>query len=213
MLRGPDHRFEYCSQTYQALFGGAAPQSESALERAEGGLGIGLAIVKAIVELHGGTIQALKDGPGTGSEFVIALPLAAAPPDSDQQTMATRADTPTPLKTVLIADDNRDSAETLAVLLGMRGLLVRVASDGLQALEMAITFRPDVVVLDLGMPGMNGYEVARALRSSETEWRPRLIALSGWGQSVDRQRSADAGFDVHLTKPANLMELLDAIAQ
>ena len=192
---------------------GMFEQSEAALERAEGGLGIGLAIVKAIVELHGGTIQARSDGPGTGSEFVMVLPLAAAPPDSDQRAVAPPADATTPLKTILLADDNRDSAEILALLLGLRGHLVRVASDGLQALAMAITFRPDVVVLDIGMPGMNGYEVARALRSSGEASRPRLIALTGWGQSADRQRSAEAGFDVHLTKPADLQELLDAIGQ
>ncbi len=179
----------------------------------EGGLGIGLAIVKAIVELHGGTIHARSDGPGTGSEFVMVLPLAAAPPDSDQRTVAPLADATTPLKTILLADDNRDSADSLALLLGLRGHLVRVASDGLQALAMAITFRPDVVVLDIGMPGMNGYEVARALRSSGEASRPRLIALTGWGQSADRERSAEAGFDVHLTKPADLQELLDAIGQ
>jgi signal transduction histidine kinase len=180
----------------------AFSQQQSALDRAEGGLGIGLALVKGLVELHGGSIAAYSAGPGRGSEFVVRLPEAEATPGAtrgDGQERG-RGDVAAPRR-VLIADDNVDAAESLAILLRLSGHCVIVAHDGLAALQLAARERPHVVVLDIGMPGMNGYEVARNLRREEWGRGLRLIAVTGWGQDEDKRRAAAAGFDTHLTKP------------
>ena len=176
------------------------------MERAQGGLGIGLSLVRRLVELHGGSVSAKSDGVGRGSTFTVRLPLMAAPaaqPDGTAPVEAPGDSTGTSLR-VLVVDDNVDAADTLAALLEMSGHATRVANDGQQALEVAQAFRPQVVFLDIGLPGMNGYEVARRMRSTPGMEHGILVALTGWGTREDRERSTEAGFDHHLTKPADM---------
>jgi PAS domain S-box-containing protein len=187
---------------------GMFQQSEAALERAEGGLGIGLALVRALVELHGGEVTASSEGPGRGSTFRVALPLSTGTSDQVRLSVADGSDTFGARKRVLVADDNEDAAESLAMLLTMHGHEVFVASDGVAALDAVTSFEPDVVILDIGMPRMNGYDVARELRARSVGHDVRLVALTGWGQADDRQRAFDAGFDAHLTKPPDTESLL-----
>jgi signal transduction histidine kinase/ActR/RegA family two-component response regulator len=174
-------------------------QIEAVEGRSEGGLGIGLALVKGLTELHGGTVEARSAGLGQGSEFVVRLPLSA------HQSPLPRVSDPAPVspqrRRVLIADDNRDAAESLSLLLELAGHEVRVAHAGRAALSLAQTFRPDVALLDIGMPDLSGYEVARALRQESWSKDLQLIALTGWGQDDDRRRALEAGFDHHSTKP------------
>lgn len=164
-----------------------------------GGLGIGLAIVRGIVELHGGHITVSSDGPGCGSTFVVSLPTptAVVPP-----LAPTAPPTRVSPKRVLVVDDNRDAAAMLEVLLEMHGHTVLVAHDGETALTLAEQAQLDVAVLDIGLPGMDGYELARRFRAQEATRHLRLIALTGWGQETDKARARAAGFDAHLTKPA-----------
>jgi CheY-like chemotaxis protein/two-component sensor histidine kinase len=192
-------------------------QSDRVPGRVSEGLGLGLALVKLLVELHGGTVTAASGGPGRGSEFTVRLPLAVgqAPPRPADPTNPFARTAPRPLR-VLVCDDNEDAAESLATLLELRGHQVRVCHDGPAALEAAPAFGPDVVVLDIGLPnGMDGYEVARRLRS-DGQASAFLVALTGYGQEDDRRRSGEAGFDAHLTKPVEpkvLAELLDGVAR
>jgi PAS domain S-box-containing protein len=178
-------------------------QAEGASTRSDGGLGIGLALVRGLVELHGGAVEAMSEGPGRGSKFTVRLPLAdsvasvAAAAETEAPTVATVG------RRVLVADDNKDAADALAMLLELAGHEVRVAHGGRAALSLAQTFRPDVAVLDIGMPELNGYEVAKELRREPWGSRMCLVALTGWGQDEDRQRAKDAGFDRHLTKPVD----------
>jgi PAS domain S-box-containing protein len=177
-------------------------QVEGAAARSEGGLGIGLALVNGLTELHGGTVEAKSDGLGHGSEFIVKLPIlnsnAVATPAADT------AETTPVGRRILVADDNQDAADSLAMILEMSGHDVRVVHDGRAALSVAQTFRPDTMLLDIGMPQLNGYQVAQALRQEPWGGRITLIALTGWGQESDRQRAMDAGFDHHLTKPVDL---------
>jgi PAS domain S-box-containing protein len=180
-------------------------QVDSAQEGTEGGLGIGLALVKGLVELHGGRIVARSEGTNKGSEFIVSLPLA---PKMPATVTGDHAIIPAPNLTtkavhVLIADDNVDAAESLAMLLQADQHEVRTAHDGEEALLLATEHHPDVIVLDLGMPKLSGYEVARRVRQSEWGRTTMLIACTGWGQPEDRRRSADAGFDHHLVKPVS----------
>jgi CheY-like chemotaxis protein len=156
--------------------------------------------VKGLVELHGGRVHARSDGPGCGSEFVVVLPLPGAAPTAPPPAAGASA-TPGAARRVLVADDNRDAAESLRLLLGLAGHEVRVAHDGREALALARGWRPDVALLDIGMPLANGYEVAAALRAEPWGAAPVLVAVTGWGQEHDRRRARDAGFDHHLTKP------------
>jgi signal transduction histidine kinase/DNA-binding response OmpR family regulator len=176
------------------------------MERAQGGLGIGLSLVRRLVELHGGTVTAASDGVGRGSTFTLRLPLMVDEAAAPGRTAPVRAldDSAAPSLRVLVVDDNVDAADTLAALLEMGGHATRVANDGTQALEMAQAFRPQVVFLDIGLPGMNGYEVARRMRSTPGMESGILVALTGWGTREDRERSSEAGFDHHLTKPADM---------
>jgi PAS domain S-box-containing protein len=177
-------------------------QAERKLDRAPGGVGIGLTLVRKLVAMHGGTVEAASPGPGQGSTFVVRLPARAeAPADApDAWAGATAASAP-PRRRVLVVDDNRDAADSLAVLLRLTGQEVRVAYDGPSTLAQAGEFRPALAFVDIGMPGMDGYEVARRLRRQPGLEDTVLVALTGWGQEEDRRRSAEAGFDCHLVKP------------
>ena len=177
----------------------------------EGGLGIGLALVRRLTEMHGGTVTAHSDGAGLGAEFIVRLPLVA----SHAIRLEPPSENPLPVvaaRRILVADDNHDSAEVLATLLNLHGHDVRVAHDGIEALAVAETFLPDIVLLDLGMPKMDGYETARQTRSRPWGKNVMLIALTGWGQQQDRQRTAEVGFDHHLVKPVTDSDLFHLLA-
>ncbi len=179
-------------------------QAERRLDRSQGGLGIGLTLVKRPVEMHGGSVTARSEGPGQGSEFVVRLP--ALPEDRQGELLRQHADdkqvvAPTARRRILVVDDNLDAAESLAVLLRLEGHEVRVAPDGPAALAAAQADPPEMVVLDLGMTGMDGFEVARRLRGQPQSDGVLLVALTGWAQEEDRRRCHEAGFDGHLPKP------------
>jgi len=179
-------------------------QAERRLDRSHGGLGIGLTLVRRLVEMHGGSVTAHSEGPGKGSEFVVRLPALSA--EQKRAMLRQQADdkqvvAPTAPRRILVVDDNVDAAESLAVLLRLDGHEVRVASDGPEALAAAQAAPPEMVVLDLGMPGMDGFEVARRLRALPGTKGMLLVALTGWAQEDDRRRCYEAGFDGHLPKP------------
>jgi len=181
-------------------------QVDTTLERTRDGLGLGLALVKNLVEMHDGKVEARSDGLGKGSEFVLRLPLVAAP--TEPATKPTPApDTISVRRRVLVVDDNRDSADSLAMLLTLMGHEVDTAHDGIEAIEKAETFRADIILLDIGMPRLNGYEAARRLRELHPRNDLTLVALTGWGQAEDRRLSDEAGFDAHLVKPLDFGEL------
>lgn len=182
-------------------------QVEPAARRSHGGLGIGLTLARRLTALHGGTLTASSPGRGQGSTFEVRLPLADTEPQPVPE--AVRRQVPSSRK-VLVVDDNRDAAMTLAALLQQAGHTTEVAYDGRQAILMAASSSPEVVVLDLGMPGMNGYDVCRRLRAEPWAAGMRIIALTGWGQEADKRKSRAAGFDHHLVKPVTTEELLDA---
>jgi CheY-like chemotaxis protein len=186
---------------------------ERTLYQAQGGLGVGLALVRSLVELHGGTVDAHSDGSGCGSEFVVRLPLAAAQAEGPEPPARSGgAPARDVSRVVLVVDDNVDSADSLAILLRCTGHEAHTAGDGVAAIEAAERLRPDAVLLDLGMPRMNGYDAARFIRQQPWGKAMMLIAQTGWGQEEDRLRAAQAGFDVHLTKPVNADELLQLLA-
>jgi PAS domain S-box-containing protein len=190
-------------------------QALPALERSQGGLGIGLALVRGLVELHGGTIEAQSDGPGQGSEFTIRLPVASGPdrPSLPEQLgKPVESIGPTPKSRILVVDDNPDTTATLALILERRGHHVHVAHDGLEAVHAAAAFRPDVVLLDIGLPKLNGYEVAQRIRQQRGANKMALVAVTGWGQQEDRRRAMEAGFDHHLTKPVDVADLMRLLA-
>jgi PAS domain S-box-containing protein len=173
------------------------------------GLGIGLTLVQSLVQMHGGSVSASSGGPGMGSEFVVRLPLATEGLPAEEDEPRERHSASLPLR-VLVVDDNHDAADSLGVLLTFLGVEVQVVHDGPSALQALTTFRPALVLLDIGMPGMDGYEVARKIREQPAFRDLMLIALTGWGQEEDRRRSHRAGFDYHLIKPTDL-EALQAL--
>jgi len=187
-------------------------QGRTAREHAEGGLGIGLALVRGLLELHGGTVEARSDGVGRGSEFIVRVPAGAAPARTEPVAAADVSEPVNPSVKILIADDNRDAADSLAILLAGDGHDVRKAYDGMDALETALAFKPNVALLDIGMPGLSGYEVAQRIRAENWGNEMVLIALTGWGQSQDKARAISAGFDHHVTKPVEPEKLQDLLS-
>ncbi|VTT98138.1 histidine kinase : Chemotaxis protein methyltransferase CheR OS=Polaromonas naphthalenivorans (strain CJ2) PE=4 SV=1: PAS_9: PAS_4: PAS_9: PAS_4: PAS_9: PAS_8: PAS_4: PAS_8: PAS_3: PAS_3: HisKA: HATPase_c: Response_reg [Gemmataceae bacterium] len=187
-------------------------QVSSALERSQGGLGIGLALVRGLVEMHGGTVGARSEGPGKGSEFVVRLPVADGPPARREPGAGREPASAGPGRRVLVADDNRDAADSLAMMLRLRGHEVHTAYDGRAAVEAAARLRPDVAVLDIGMPGLTGYDAARRIRAESWGRDMTLVAVTGWGQEEDKRRATEAGFDRHLTKPVDPAALEEFLA-
>ena len=182
-------------------------------ERAQGGLGIGLALVKQLVAMHGGEVEARSDGPGQGSEFTVRLPLAEAEAQVTRRADAHKLETGRERGVrVLVVDDNVDSALSMAQVLDMLGYETHAVHDGLDAVASAESFAPDVVLLDIGLPSINGHEAARRIRQLKGGQDMLLIALSGWGQEDDLRRSAAAGFDRHFVKPVDLNVLMDVVA-
>ncbi len=174
-------------------------QVDRTLEKAQGGLGIGLTLVRRLAEMHGGSVEARSEGSGHGSEFTVRLP--AMPVAPARREDAQEKTTPSSRRRVLVVDDNRDSAISLGMLLQLMGNEVRTAHDGLEAVRAAEVFRPDVVLLDIGLPKLNGYEAARRIREQPGGGDIVLIAVTGWGQEEDRRRSKEAGFNHHMVKP------------
>jgi two-component system CheB/CheR fusion protein len=188
-------------------------QADRSLARSQGGLGIGLTLVRRLVELHGGRVEAASAGPGRGSEFAIRIP-AGAPAAASRTDENLQRDElhPAAGRRILVVDDNFDSAESLAMVLTIYGHETAMAHDGASALELAASFKPHVVVLDIGLPDLDGYHVARRLRERPETRTSKLVALTGYGQDEDRQRAAEAGFDHHLVKPVDpdrLRQLLE----
>lgn len=187
-------------------------QATPALDRAHGGLGIGLSLVRGLVELHNGTVEAHSAGAGRGSEFVVRLPIVEVQtevllPHSGEKGCSARA------CRILVVDDNRDAASTLAILLKKRGHSIQKVFDGLEAIQAAASFRPDVVLLDIGLPKMNGYEVARHIREQPWGGKLTLVAVTGWGQEEDKRQALDAGFNHHLTKPVAVQAVEKILAE
>jgi CheY-like chemotaxis protein len=186
-------------------------QVDTSLERSRGGLGIGLTLVKTLVEMHGGTVHAHSDGPGRGSEFAVRLPILAEAPRAISMPAVSE-----PLQAagrrILIVDDSEDGAETLAMLLQFGGHETHKAHDGVEAIDLAEQLRPDAVLLDIGLPGMNGYEVCSRIRKEPWGKEMVLVALTGWGQEEDRLRSKEVGFDAHMVKPVDFRVLLELLA-
>jgi PAS domain S-box-containing protein len=188
-------------------------QADSSLERSQSGLGIGLSLVRSVVDLHEGTVEGHSAGPGQGSEFIVRLPA---------ETVGVKSEDPPPVaadsgnngapRRVLVVDDNRDAAESLALFLKMSGHVVQIAYDGMEALAVAEAFQPEIVLLDIGMPKLNGYEVCQRIRGRAWGKNILIVAQTGWGQEEDKLRTRDAGFDEHLVKPVDPMMLINLIA-
>ena len=178
-------------------------QEAPALQRSQGGLGIGLSLVKGLVELHGGTVSAHSRGTGLGSEFEVRLPIVSRTREISTDLDSGMLDGSDRSGRVLIVDDNRDHAESLGMLLELKGHEARTASDGQEGIEKAKGFKPEVILLDIGMPKLNGYECAQRIRQQPWGQDVVLVALTGWGQEQDKRMAMEAGFDHHLTKPVD----------
>jgi PAS domain S-box-containing protein len=185
-------------------------QSHQALGRAEGGLGVGLSLVRGLVMLHGGSIEARSEGPGRGSEFIVRLPTGAPLPECVEAEAASECLSADAGLKILVVDDNRDAADTCAMLLEASGHHVQTAYTGRQALELARTFRPHAMLLDIGLPDVDGYKLARQVRATPWGRSVVLVAVTGWGQEQDRLRAVEAGFDRHLVKPISA-ETVDSL--
>jgi signal transduction histidine kinase/DNA-binding response OmpR family regulator len=187
-------------------------QVDRSLDRSQGGLGIGLTLVQRLVEMHGGRVEVASEGAGQGSTFTIRLPLVVHPTSRETSESPHPVTTPANSLRVLVVDDNVEAAESLGRLLRLEGHQIRIAYDGLTALEITAKFEPDVVVLDLGLPGIDGLEVARRLRGDPATNHLMLLALTGYGQEADHRRSAEAGFDHHFNKPLDFSALSQLLA-
>jgi CheY-like chemotaxis protein len=189
-------------------------QVEGALSRSRGGLGIGLCLVKQIVEMHEGRIAVYSDGPDRGSEFVVRLPMVEEPTETGLNAeVEIDRTTPTSALRILVVDDNVDAASSLAILLKIMGNTLHMAHDGEEAVATAEKYRPDVVLLDIGLPKLNGYEAARAIRQEPWGKKMVLIAVTGWGQEEHKRQSEEAGFDRHLVKPVDPQVMMKLLAE
>jgi CheY-like chemotaxis protein len=196
---------EKLSRLFEIFF-----QVDRSLERAQGGLGIGLSIVRKLVELHGGRVEGRSDGVGKGSEFIVRLPVLFEQPIPAHRVDADGNGTSEATATsrrILIADDNRDAADSLAMLLRLSGHNVHTAYDGMDAIDVARSFKPELVLLDIGMPRLNGHDTCRRIRSESWGKDVVLLAVTGWGQLDDRRRTVESGFDAHLVKPVGPADL------
>jgi CheY-like chemotaxis protein/two-component sensor histidine kinase len=202
--RGRGIRTEELPRLFDSFY-----QASQLLHRPQGGLGLGLSLVRHLAELHGGSAEVSSDGEGTGARFVVRLP-AAAPPEPGQAPMAD--DTAGPRRRVLVVEDNEDGRAVLALMLQLSAHEVRTAASGAEALAVLQDWQPDVALIDIGLPDVDGHELARRIAALGLPVRPRLIAMSGFGQPEDQQRSADAGFELHLTKPVD-PAILSAVLQ
>jgi PAS domain S-box-containing protein len=187
-------------------------QVDRTLEKSHGGLGIGLTLVKRLVEMHGGTVEVHSEGQGKGSDFLVRLPVVVEQPLPSSEGSADEI-RPSGPRRILVVDDNRDNAESLAMLFGLNGNEMHMAYDGEQAVEVASKVRPDVILLDIGLPRLNGYDVCRRIREERWAKHTVIIALTGWGQEDYRRRSTDAGFNGHLVKPVNHAVLAKLMAE
>jgi CheY-like chemotaxis protein/anti-sigma regulatory factor (Ser/Thr protein kinase) len=176
-------------------------QVDRSLERSQGGLGIGLTLVKRFVELHGGTISVNSDGEGRGSEFLVRLPIPLTLNTLVKKPASPAKSLPPKARRILIVDDNQDAATSLSMLLKLSGNATLMAHDGIDALAKAGDFRPDIILLDIGLPKMNGYDTCRAIRQQAWGKEIVILALTGWGKDEDRRKSQEAGFTDHLVKP------------
>jgi CheY-like chemotaxis protein len=184
-------------------------QGDRDLDRSLGGLGIGLTLVRRLAQMHGGDIDVASPGEGQGSEFIVRLPAIARPEAAAAKPEASQA---TPSRHVLVVEDNDDARETLQMMLELAGHKVRAECDGPSGLQAALESRPDVMLVDIGLPKMDGYELARRLAAQGDGSRPYMIAVTGYGSPEDRQRALDAGFDAHLVKPLDFAALTEAMA-
>jgi len=187
-------------------------QVDRTLARSQSGLGIGLTLVKRLVEMHGGSVEAFSAGLGQGSEFIVRLPVLIEMPNASADRPKVEL-SQTSARRILIVDDNIDAADSLAMLLQMEGIETETARDGLEAISAAEAFHPDVILLDIGLPKLNGYEVCRRIRAQPWSQKMLLIALTGWGQDDDRSRSREAGFDAHMIKPIDYPAFLKLLAE
>jgi CheY-like chemotaxis protein len=188
-------------------------QGEQTAHRAHSGLGIGLALARRIIEMHHGRIDARSDGPGSGSEFTIQMPLLDLGLELPAETRADFNRRTITGRRVLVVDDNADGAEMLAALVRAMGAEAETAGDGSDAIRRAATFAPDTIFLDIGMPGMDGYEACRRIRRESFGQGVVIVALTGWGQERDKQRATEAGFDAHFTKPVDPQKLERLLAR
>jgi CheY-like chemotaxis protein/two-component sensor histidine kinase len=188
-------------------------QVDRNMERAQGGLGIGLTLVRRLAEMHGGSVEVKSDGPGRGSEFIVRIPVLR----EIRQGSTNRADGPGTVagakRRILVVDDNRDAAESLGMMLKLMGNEIRTAADGLAAVEVAEAYRPEMILMDIGLPKLNGYDACRRIREQSWSHGIVIVALTGWGQDEDRRRSQEAGFDHHLVKPVEIESLTKLLAQ
>jgi CheY-like chemotaxis protein len=216
LLRVTDNGIGLAPELRERIFDLFA-RGDVSYSRQRGGLGIGLSLVKSLVEMHGGAVNAYSEGVGRGCELVVRLPLSVPPPPAtgEESEGKTTSRSRTTWRRILVVDDNVDAAESAAMLLELAGHEVRVCHSGAAGIDAAAAFRPEVVLLDIGMPGMDGYEAARRMRQLPDLAAALLVAVSGYGSNEDRRRSAEAGFDLHLVKPADytlLLSLLDESA-
>jgi CheY-like chemotaxis protein len=187
-------------------------QVDKSSDRSSGGLGIGLSLVKQLVELHGGTVEAKSEGPGSGSEFIVTLPAAANGQSESTAHHTLHQVTGLPRHRILVVDDVEASAATLAMMLKGMGQDVSKVNDGESAIRQVLDSKPDIVFLDIAMPGMDGYEVARRLRAHDELKGIVLVALTGYGQEEDRRKAVEAGFNQHMVKPASVEALQQLVA-